>query len=401
MPTTRAQTPARRSSAAARIYREIDRCRICGNPDLAPLLHLGEQALTGLFPRRREQEVPGGPLELVKCREDEAGETCGLVQLRQSYDKPTLYGKEYGYRSGLNLSMVKHLHGKVQRILGLVAVGKGDLVVDIGSNDSTLLQAYPAEGPTLLGIDPTGKKFRRFYPPHIRLVPDFFSAAAVRREVGERKAKVVTSISMFYDLEAPLDFAREVASVLADDGVWVLEQSYLGTMLAANAYDTICHEHLEYYALRQIDWVARRAGLKVIEVEFNLVNGGSFSVTLAKETASHRAGEEAVRRLLARERRVGLHTLAPYAAFKRRVLQHRDRLIAFVERARKRGERVYGYGASTKGNVVLQFCGFTSRDIAAIAEVNEDKFGSFPPGTKIPIVSVAQARTARPDYFLV
>ncbi|MBI4347574.1 MAG: class I SAM-dependent methyltransferase [Elusimicrobia bacterium] len=384
----------------AKAYRVITRCRICGNPDLVSLLHLGEQALTGVFPRSRTQKVTAGPVELVKCREGKDPDACGLVQLRQSYDKREMYGMDYGYRSGLNQSMVRHLRAKVARIVELARPGKDDLVIDIGSNDSTLLQAYPADGPELVGIDPTGAKFGKYYPAHIRLLPDFFSAQLVRREFGERRAKVVTSIAMFYDLDAPLEFMREVASILADDGVWVLEQSYLPAMLKATAYDTICHEHLEYYALRQIAWMAGRAGLKIVGVELNDVNGGSFSITLAKPGFA-RGDAAAVKRLLAAERRLGLHTLKPYAAFKSRVLEHRKKLRAFLAQVAKRKQTLLGYGASTKGNVILQYCGITAEQMPAIAEVNEDKFGCFTPATRIPIVSEADARARKPDFLMV
>ena len=195
-----------------------------------------------MFPRSKDQPLTSGPLELVKCHSDSGDPVCGLLQLRQSYPLDEMYGQNYGYRSGLNRSMVEHLHGKVRGILGSIPLASGDLILDIGSNDSTLLQAYPQHlGLVLAGIDPTGVKFRQYYPPHVQLIPDFFSAQAVRDNFGGRKAKVITSIAMFYDLESPLEFVRQVADVLADDGVWVFEQSYMPTMLEINAYDTICH----------------------------------------------------------------------------------------------------------------------------------------------------------------
>ncbi|MDB6089445.1 MAG: C-methyltransferase, partial [Gammaproteobacteria bacterium] len=251
------------------MYRQIEACRICNSKELVEVLDLGSQALTGVFPSSRTQQVTSGPLKLVKCFGKEG---CGLLQLQHSYDLGELYGDNYGYRSGLNASMVAHLREKVRKILERVTLPPEALVIDIGSNDSTTLQAYGAVGCTLVGIDPTGKKFHQYYPPHIRLIPDFFSAAAVRQNLGERKASVVTSFSMFYDLEEPLKFAREVHDVLADEGIWVFEQSYMPTMLERNSYDTVCHEHLEYYALKQIKWLTDRAGLKIIDVEFNDVN---------------------------------------------------------------------------------------------------------------------------------
>ena len=265
------------------MYRECTACRICGNTRLEPVLDLGEQMLTGVFPRTRDQQVTTGPLRLVKCTGEES--CCGLLQLAHSYDLGEMYGENYGYRSGLNPSMVAHLERKVRRIEGLVALSEGDLVVDIGSNDATTLAAYGDRGLDLVGIDPTGAKFREHYPPYVDLIPDFFSAALVRARFGDRRAKVVTSFSMFYDLEAPLAFMREVHEILADDGLWVFEQSYMPLMLETNSYDTVCHEHLEFYALAQIQWMAQRVGFSIVDVEFNEVNGGSFSVSVRKAKA--------------------------------------------------------------------------------------------------------------------
>src|SRR5450759_918588 len=179
------------------MYKKVEKCRICGNPNLERVLDLGEQMLTGVFPREKGTKVTIGPLHLVKCMGGDS--VCGLLQLEHSYDLEEMYGENYGYRSGLNASMVAHLHGKVKKILEHVDLGDGDLVLDIGSNDSTTLQAYPANGPTLIGLDPTGIKFRKYYPDHIRLIPDFFSSALVKKSFPGRKAKIITSFSMFYD----------------------------------------------------------------------------------------------------------------------------------------------------------------------------------------------------------
>jgi NDP-4-keto-2,6-dideoxyhexose 3-C-methyltransferase len=383
------------------MFRAIDRCRVCGNTDLEPALDLGEQALTGVFPRTAGQVVPAMPLHLVRCVSEGERAGCGLVQLRHSAPPESMYGNDYGYRSSLNRSMVAHLRRKVAAILGRVPVGPGDLVVDIGSNDGTTLSAYPGGGADLVGIDPGGEAFARYYPDHIRLIPDFFSTRVLEAAVGRRKAKVITSLAMFYDLEDPMEFMRQVRDCLDDRGVWVLEQSYLPTMLARNAYDTVCHEHLEYYALRPIHWMMERVGLAILDVELNDVNGGSFSITAAKTGSPHRARTDQVESLLRSERALGLETPAPYAEFRERVTRHRDELREFLRASSEAGRRVLGYGASTKGNVLLQYCGLTTREIACIAEVNPDKFGRFTPGSRIPIVSEEEARRSGADLFLV
>ena len=377
------------------LYREITDCRLCGSKKLTPVLDLGNQALTGVFPKSRKEEIPSGPLQLCKC------EDCDLVQLRHNYDLGKLYGDTYGYRSGLNQSMVRHLHGKVKKICSFVKLQAGDLIVDIGSNDSTLLQAYPAQGMQLVGVDPSGPKFKRYYPAHIRLIPDFFSAKLVKKAFPGKRAKVITSIAMFYDLERPMDFVRDVVEVLDDQGVWVFEQSYLPLMLDTNSYDTVCHEHLEYYALKQIKHMTDHAGLKIVDIELNDINGGSFSVTAAKQKSGYPEASRLIERTLEDEQRRGLDGIETYHRFAGRISEHREKLLDLLRGLKRDGKKVLGYGASTKGNVLIQYCGLNPDLIPCIAEVNEDKFEAFTPGSKIPIVSEAQARAMKPDYFLV
>lgn len=370
-------------------------CRICGNTNLLPVLSLGDQFLTGVFPKSREERITRGPLDLVKCHGEN---TCSLLQLGHSYDSSEMYGANYGYRSGLNQSMVDHLRAKVSALQQRVSIGAGDVILDVGSNDGTLLSFYP-EGPTLVGMDPTATKFRRFYQPRIHVIPDFFSAGLFRQETPGAKAKIITSIAMFYDLEDPVSFVREISANLAPDGIWHFEQSYMPSMLRVNAYDTVCHEHVEYYGLRQIKWMLDRCGLKILDVEINDVNGGSFAVTAALETSPLAANEGRIDEIL--EAEGGLDTMLPYETFAKRVAAHREELRSTLAGIAAAGSSVLGYGASTKGNVILQYCGLTASDIPAIAEVNPDKFGAYTPGTLIPIISEAEARARKPDYFLV
>lgn len=376
---------------------ECTECRICGNRTLLPVLDLGTQALTGIFPGSPDEVVPASPLELVKCSPD----GCGLVQLRHTNDLSLMYGDRYGYRSGIRPFMVRHLHGKVARLTGMVDLSPADLVVDIGSNDSTLLQGYPAGGPTLVGVDPTGEKWRHYYPDHIELLPDFFSREVFADRYGDRRAKLVTSIAMFYDLPDPTRFMAEVRDILTDDGVWLIEMSYLGSMLEVLAYDAVCHEHLEYYALSQIEWMAERVGLTVTTAEITQVNGGSLCVTLVKDPARHPVDAVGIERIRRREAAMRLDTMTPYEDFARRVREHRGRLRAFLDDSRAAGRLTLGYGASTKGNVVLQYCGIGPADLPCVGEVSPGKHGHFTPGTGIPIVSEEEAKARRPDQLLV
>ncbi len=380
------------------MYRSITNCRICGGGDLEPVMSLGTQALTGVFPATKAQVVTAGPVDLVRCASTNG---CGLVQLLQSYDLKEMYGFNYGYRSGLNQSMVAHLHNKVAAIMSRNVLAPGDVVVDVGSNDATTLRAYPQDIYELVGIDPTGAKFVDYYPDHIRLVPDFFSAAALRAAIGGRDVKVITSFSMFYDLEDPVAFAREISSSLAPDGIWVLEQSYLPAMLRTNSFDTICHEHLEFYCLKQIIWIADAADLKVIDVEFNDINGGSFSIVVAKRNSRHAPRSGIISEVLRSEEEMGLGSSKAFDDFRSRVAQVGVDLRRFLEEARSAGKRVCGLGASTKGNVLLQYYGIDESLLPVIGEVNSDKFGKFTPGTLIPLMSEDEVLASNPDYLLV
>jgi hypothetical protein len=376
------------------MYTEIKKCRVCECSELTTVLSLGEQYLTGVFPKSVDEEITKGPLDLVFCTE------CSLLQMKHSYRLDEMYGENYGYRSGLNASMVLHLQHKIRALELLTKPTTRDLVIDIGSNDATSLKAYSGNH-RKVGIDPTGDKFRKYYTNDMSLIPDFFTASAFIKMFPGKKAKIITSISMFYDLEKPVDFVTDIESVLANDGVWHFEQSYMPSMLRTNSYDTICHEHLEFYSLKVVKNILEHCDLRLIDVQMNAINGGSFAVTACKKTASYDSNLPVINWLLNQEEEIGLGTLMPYKEFEKRVFRHRKDLKDLIEALVADGKKIIGYGASTKGNVLLQFCRLTSKYITCIAEVNEEKFGSFTPGTNIPIVSEKEARAMKPDYFLV
>lgn len=374
---------------------EINKCRISGSVNLITVLDLGVQALTGVFPKNVNDPITSGPLRLVWCPDS------GLLQLQHTYDLSEMYGDNYGYRSGLNRSMVAHLQQKVKHLQRLRPVHSGDVVVDIGSNDATLLKAYDCQGLKRVGIDPTGNKFREFYTEDIRLIPDFFSSDVYRNALQKTFAKIVTSISMFYDLESPTDFVKDIHDILDIDGIWHFEQSYMPTMLRMNAYDTVCHEHLEYYSLGVVKRLLENCDMKIIDVQMNAINGGSFAVTAARKESKLKSNDTVINWMLGQEDRMGLHTPRPFRQFEERVFEHRENLQRLIRDLNADGKTVMGYGASTKGNVLLQFCGLTTKDIPYIAEVNPDKFGAFTPGTNIPILSEAEVKAMKPDYMLV
>ena len=380
------------------MYKTIESCRICNGTELTTVFDLGNQALTGVFPKSKNQDITNGPVELIMCS---GVDDCGLVQLKQSYDISEMYGLNYGYRSGLNPSMVKHLHDKVAKVVSAGILNKDDLIIDIGSNDATTLRSYPSGRYNLVGIDPTGIKFSGYYPSDIKLITDFFNADVVKSHLGDVKAKVITSFSMFYDLEDPVQFAKEVSQVLAVDGMWIMEQSYMPEMLKTNSFDTICHEHLEFYALKQIKYIVEKVGLKIADVEFNAINGGSFSVDIVQNNSEYKCNDDLIQKILKSEKDLGLSSGEAFLNFQERVGSEQTKLMKFLEECKIKGKRVAGLGASTKGNVLLQYYNLDSTLIAEIGEINEEKFGCYTPRTGIPMVPETEMLANNPDYILI
>jgi len=357
-------------------------------------IDLGDQSLTGVFPLASEPDPPAGPLTLLWCAD------CTLVQLSIDFPQEQMYGDNYGYRSGLNSSMVRHLARLAQQVEQAVQDVQSPLFLDVGSNDGTLLSHISAANARKVGMDPTVSKFREYYPQDSLAIADFFSAETFMRYV-DRKADAVTAVSMFYDLPDPVSFAQQIASILSDEGVLFLEQSYLPSMLRTKSYDTICHEHIEYYSLKTIEEILSRGGLRVLDVSFNRVNGGSFALTACKETSKRKADETLLPWFRRQEAHWSLDTPEPFRNFERDVFSHRNDLKALITALVESGKTVMGLGASTKGNVLLQLCGIGPESVTCIGEVNEEKYGHVTPGTRIPIVPDAEVRAANPDYLLV
>jgi hypothetical protein len=378
------------------MYQEINKCRVCDKTELRNILSLGDQYLTGVFPNSINTLVTKGPMDLVLCP------SCSLVQLKQSFPIKEMYGNNYGYRSSLNKSMVNHLARKVQYLESFCQLNTGDIVIDIGSNDATTLKLYSQTGIKRVGIDPVGLKFKNYYKGDVELIPEFFPSKTFAHKYAPQKAKIITSIAMFYDLEDPRKFVEEISKILAEDGIWHFEQSYMPTMLEMNSYDTVCHEHLEYYALRPVKLILEEYGLKILDVQMNDINGGSFAVTAGHKSQSVKAENElSIKSILEKEDLLKLNTMTPYLEFSKRVFQHKDDLWNLIKSIKRKGKTIFGYGASTKGNVLLQFCGFSPKEIPFIAEVNPEKYGCYTPGTNIPIISEEDAQLKKPDYYLV
>jgi hypothetical protein len=365
------------------MFHKIEKCRVCGNEHYYTVLDLGNQYLSGIFPKSVDPDMYKGPLKLVKCDESTGG--CGHVQLEHTFDLPTMYGEEYGYRSGLNSSMVKHLKGKYEKISNFLDLKENDIVIDIAGNDGTFLGFFPSTL-KLVSIDPTSKKFGRYFADHVSYIADFFTEKTFRELFGKYNAKLITSFSMFYDLEDPCQFAKEVNSVLdPEEGVWVLEQSYMPEMLRVNSFDTVCHEHLSYYGMRQLKYIMDQAGFKIIDFELNDVNGGSISLVVANKGSKYEEATQMLNDLLQEELDLKLNTTEPWNDFSFRIEECRTKFWDLIRKCKEDGLKIAALGASTKGNVTLQTWSVTTDDIQVVGEVNPDKDGSFTPGTWIPI----------------
>lgn len=375
----------------------ISQCRLCGSSSLDPVFSLGEMAFSGVFPQSPEEKVPRGELTIVLC------DACSLAQLDRDFPSDAMYGDNYGYMSSLNKSMVDHLKSITEFLEKTANLKKGDLVLDIGSNDGTMLFLYQTTGLVRVGMDPTIIKYKHLYPADVITVPDFFSAASFEAVCPGKKAKVVSTIAMLYDLPDPAEFAREIRKILADDGFWHIEVSYGPWMLNSGAFDAVCHEHVEYYSIKTLKRILDGAGFKISAVSFNDTNGGSISIT--STPSENQAGPEAsdqVEAILAKEAESGCNELSGWAKFNQLAKSRVSDLEQFLVLASSEGKIVAGLGASTKGNVLLQ-C-LSPEALAAIqiiGEVNEFKFGKVTPGTHISIAPESQVVDSNPDFLLV
>jgi hypothetical protein len=370
---------------------EIKECRICNTKNFTDVLALGNQPLSGVFPKIDEVDPLIGPLTLVVCK------NCELLQLKNSYPLNEMYGMNYGYRSGLNISMVTHLERITSKLSKFLV--HNDTILDIGSNDGTLLNSYEKKGDyNRVGVDPTAEKFRQYYDKDVRVIPEFFSAEKYLADNNE--ARVITSIAMFYDLESPVDFARDVYDCLTQDGIWYSEQLYLPFMIESMAYDAINHEHLEYYSLKNLVDICNRANLEILDVGTNDTNGGSIYFIASRKGSDYKVNP-IVNWFLELEKNYYELNLETYFTFANKVKNHRDNFSDLISILRLKGATIWGIGASTKGNILLNYCKLTSNEIQGISDVNSDKYGSVTPGSRIPIYSEKEMRRSKPDYAVV
>ena len=361
---------------------QVSLCRICAFPKLDNILELGMSPISGHFPKLNE-EVQSLPLNLARCS------SCGLIQLYNILPISELYSETYGYESHLNSSMQKHLFDKaleLQQIFQSRVSNKNGVFLDIASNDGTLLSGYlqGSSKDTLIGIDPLISNFNDCYPGDTIKIQDFFSATEYKKAIN-MKADIISSVSVFYDLDDPLSFARDIHEILSENGIWHLEQSYCVSMVKKTSFDTICHEHLLYLRAHDFQYIFDKIGFTVISVQLNEINGGSIAITVEKAKGGEHCKDFI--ELLANEINEGYCDINIYRQFAKKVKIYKDTLWKTIQSYKSDGYKIVGLGASTKGNIILNYCGLDNSIVEIIGEVNSKKFGRMTPGTKIPIVN--------------
>jgi SAM-dependent methyltransferase len=360
-------------------------CRLCGSDRLQGVFSLGNQYINDFVPPERVGKGLQAPLDLVMCG------NCSLLQLRHTAPQELLYSRFYWYRSGVTDTMRQALRDITGEIEGMVDLRPGDVVLDIGANDGTMLATYTVPGIHRVGCEPADNLVEALRENADYVMHDFWDYGRFRelaRGWGLGKAKVITAIGMFYDLEDPNRFIRDACRALSEDGVFVAQLMCLKPMLAKNDVGNICHEHLEYYSLDSLRYLFEQNGLEMFRIEENEVNGGSYRIFARHDRGTGIPYEEKI-------------TLADIQAFTQRVEENRRRCVDFIRGEVAKGKKVYVYGASTKGNVILQYYGLDASLITAASERSPEKWGKYTVGTWIPIVSEEEARKAQPDYFLV
>lgn len=333
----------------------------------------------------------------------------GAVRLEKVAPLNTMYGK-YWYRSGINMTMKNELKDIVNSITKIFKIKNDDLWIDIACNDGTLLSFLPEL--KKVGIDPADDSFKSESQKHADyIIQDFFSAKVFKEsKFGNLKAKVITSIAMFYDLDDPDDFIKNIDAVLDDNGLWVLQLSYTPLMIKQMAFDNICHEHIYYYSLFNLKSLFERNGFKIVDCQLNDVNGGSFRIYAMKQNSNEKLFGSQPHRdicnmridsLLKYEESLKLNKASTWKKFFQNIKDLKKQTVSFIKDAKSQGKKVWAYGASTKGNTLLQYFGLDHTLIDGIAERSPYKFGLKTVGTNIPIFSEEEMRQAKPDYLLV
>ena len=371
---------------------KISKCRICKKKKLKKLFSFGNLSFTGKFPTV-DKLIQKKPITLVICK------NCHLVQLGHNFDLKYLYGPDYGYRTGINKTMLNHVKSVVKDLSHRVKLKKKDLVLDIASNDGSLLNFYNKNVITF-GVDPILNKYKSNYKKINYKISDFFTAKKIYKYT-KKKFKIITALSVFYDSKDPNIFIKDVKKILSKDGIFLLEFADLASIIKNKMFDTICHEHLEYYSTKIIINLCKENNLRVFDINTNDINGSSKQYYICKNESKFKSNDIKINKILNSEQKMHLSKENTFKAFFKIIKKSRLELKNFLKKEKKNGKKIHGYGASTKGNVLLQYYKINNKTVEYIAERNKNKFDLYTPGTKIKIISENLSRSFKPDYYLV
>jgi len=371
----------------------IKHCRNCLSKKLINIFSLGNIYYTGKF-LKKNIEARRGAINVVLCK------SCELLQLKNNFDLKYMYGPDYGYRTGINSTMTKHVSKVVKELSNTTKIKKNDFALDIASNDGTLLNFYDKKINTF-GVDPLVNKYIKNYKKINFKVSDFFTAKTVKKKVKNRKFKIITALSVFYDVKNPNKFLLDAESVLHDEGILLLEFADLGSIIKYNMFDTFCHEHLEYYSAKVVSKMCIKNNLRIFDMKTNDVNGGSIQFFICKKNSLYKNNLTSLNKIYKNETKLKLGKKDTYIKFIKRIDHIKNKLLFFLNSEKRKGKTIHAYGASTKGNVLLQYFGFTNKLISYTAERNPRKYNLYTPGTKIKIISEKKSRKMSPDYYLV
>ena len=374
-------------------YNKIHRCRLCYSNKLKPLIDFGSICLSSAFPYKNLKYKKIIPMIFGICK------NCRSVQLLHNYDLKELYNNDYGYRSGINQSMIDHLTNITNDIKKIIKFKIGDYVLDIASNDATLLKSYKFSKINYVGIDPTINKYKKFYPKNFKTKSTLFSKNKYLNLSNKQKAKVITSMAMFYDVQNPNEFVSDIKDILSKNGIWVMEMYYLPILLKYNAYDSICHEHITYFSLNQINYLCEKNNLKIFKVSLNSMNCGSIRYFICHRDARFKLDYNSLNKCKKLEKILDQDSC--FYNFKKRIKFLSKKLNLIIKNLNKRKKTIHVYGASTKGNISLQYSKLSVKDISFVADRNPLKWNRKMPGSNIPIISEASSRAKNPDYYLV
>ena len=385
------------------MYKEISCCRVCQSKSLVDVLSLGDLAVSDFVDNPATDPGIKAPLALVLCDTNQGG--CGLLQLRHTVSSETMY-RNYWYRSGINQTMIDELTDIANNAVKFANLKSGDFVIDIGANDGTLLRSYKIAGLNTVGFEPAHNLYEFGAKGTKKIIADFFSQNSWSLEFGKAEAKAITAIGMFYDLDDPNTFVADVYKCLDDQGVFIIQMMYMPLALEKNAFDGICHEHLEYYTMKSLENLLLRHGLEIFDVQMRAeINEGSVRFFIRKMNVKNapqsEGGLERVSQLRFSEELLGLEKLETYEALVERILKAKQKTLDFLRGEKAKGRLIHGYAASTKGNTTLQFYGITPDLLEVIADRNPAKWGKFTVASGIPIVSEDDSREKKPDYYFV